>query len=244
MRSCIFVDGENLRHSLIDLFAGEFDPQDYLPKTARWHEFFDFLAANCYSSEKLRAYWYVVGKVDFWPWNLPHSINDHQKLVNILRKHDPFAKALNAAANERTCAENILHDLEDEQRKIEKRFHGWLTLQNGIVGQHDEVEFRRAGTIHYNLCTRRFGSEKAVDVKLSIDMLHLKDIYDVAVIVSGDGDYVPAVQVIKDCGKKVVNVSFETRSGDLLPGGARTLNQITDKVLTVKYNQIKPLLLP
>lgn len=33
---CIFVDGENLRHSIVDLFRGEFDKHDYLPKDANW----------------------------------------------------------------------------------------------------------------------------------------------------------------------------------------------------------------
>ena len=79
-----------------------------------------------------------------------------------------------------------------------------------------------------NLFTKQLGTEKAVDVKLASDMITLKDIYDIAIIVSGDQDYVPAVEVVKDAGKQVVNVAFLTRRGDLLPGGARRLNQVTD----------------
>jgi len=66
-------------------------------------------------------------------------------------------------------------------------------------------------------------------------MITLKDIYDISVIVSGDQDYVPAVEVVKDAGKQVVNVAFLTRSGELLPGGARRLNQITDWHLNVPF---------
>jgi uncharacterized LabA/DUF88 family protein len=58
-----------------------------------------------------------------------------------------------------------------------------------------------------------------VDVNLGVDMVLFRDIYDVAVIVSGDQDYVPAVQAVKDSGKHVVNVAFLARNGVLLPGG-------------------------
>ena len=79
------------------------------------------------------------------------------------------------------------------------------------------------------------GPEKAVDVKLAVDMIMLRDIYNVAVIVSGDQDYVPAVCAVKDFGKRVVNIAFETRSGRLLPGGAWRLNQVTDWSLRIAY---------
>jgi hypothetical protein len=96
--------------------------------------------------------------------------------------------------------------------------------------------------IQYNLFNEELGPEKAVDVKLATDMIILKDIYDIAVIVSGDQDYVPAVRVIKDFGRHVVNVAFETRGGKLLPGGAWRLNQITDWSLKIRYEDFKKFL--
>lgn len=113
--------------------------------------------------------------------------------------------------------------------------------RNGFVpiGKHAAIEFRKAGTITCNLLeNNRFGREKAVDVKLASDLIALKDIYDIAVIVSGDQDYVPAVQVIKDYGKRVVTVAFERRDGRLLPGGARQLNQASDWGLPVKHSDL------
>src|SRR5437667_1521745 len=68
--ACIFVDGENLRHSLMDLFKSDFDPSDYLPKTANWKGFFDYLVSGADSELRLRTYWYVVDEIDFWPYNL------------------------------------------------------------------------------------------------------------------------------------------------------------------------------
>ena len=66
-------------------------------------------------------------------------------------------------------------------------------------------------------------------------MIVLRDIYDIAVIVSGDQDYVPAVKVVKDFGKIVVNVAFLARNGRLLPGGARRLNHLTDDSIEIGY---------
>ena len=78
------------------------------------------------------------------------------------------------------------------------RFDGWTTIQNNISVNHESIEFRRAGAIRFNLFNESLGKEKAVDVKLAIDLLMLREIYDTAVIVSGDQDYVPAVQAAKD----------------------------------------------
>jgi len=122
---------------------------------------------------------------------------------------------------------------------MRNRFDGWRKVQDGIVSKHDAVEFRRAGAIRYDLFTGRFGDEKSVDVKLATDLIVLRDIYDVAVIVSGDQDYVPAVQSVKDSGKRVINVSFKTRDGRMLPGGARRLGHLTDTSFEVEYADMK-----
>ena len=47
--------------------------------------------------------------------------------------------------------------------------------------------------------------EKGIDVRIAVDMLQMayKNIYDVAILVSGDADYVPAIEAVKDVGKHV-----------------------------------------
>jgi len=104
-----------------------------------------------------------------------------------------------------------------------------------IAAQHRAVEFRRAGAIRHNLFDNSLGPEKAVDVMLATDLIVLREIYDIAVMVSGDQDYVPAVKKVKDFGRSVVNVAFKRRDGRLLPGGARRLNQVTDWSVSVSY---------
>jgi len=120
-----------------------------------------------------------------------------------------------------------------------KRFDGWQTVHDSIAATHPAIEFRKAGSLRHDLFDDSLGPEKAVDVKLAVDLIMLRDIYDIAVIVSGDQDYVPAVGVVKDSGKEVINVAFKTSSGRLLPGGAARLNQATDWNLEIPYDELK-----
>ncbi|MEA3310988.1 MAG: NYN domain-containing protein [candidate division WOR-3 bacterium] len=242
-RVCIFVDGENLRHAIIDLFQGIFDQIDYLPKNAQWGKFYDWLAKQTSPNvERVRTYWYVIEHLDFFPYKFLKPATHSPALRNLLSGHDPHYKELldkTSPENLQTELEKIVSELRERKSKMRNRFEGWLTIQNGIAKRHEAIEFRRAGASCYNLFDCSLGSEKAVDVKLATDMIILHEIYDIALIVSGDQDYVPAVQVIKDYGKRVINVVFKRRDGSFLPTGAWRLNLTTDTVLEVEYNQFK-----
>jgi len=246
-RACVFVDGENLRHSLIDAFVDEsiFQRNEYLPSAAEWASFFDWVVreATGGTHRRLRAYWFVIQDLDFFPYGMNQlSRTEHRhRLKRILCKYQPFQERLQALNGDRlaTEMEAIVDQLRATQRRIESRFKGWISLQNGIALKHRAIEFRRAGAITFNLCEQKFGQEKAVDVRLACDMLVLQNIYDTAIIVSGDQDYVPAAQILKDSGKTVINVSFEKRDGELLPGGARRLNIATDSSIRVPYLKLR-----
>jgi|GEM_PF-1500812 len=223
---CVFVDGENLRHSIGDLFP-LFDKRTYLPKT-NWTKFFDLIAQEAAGAdaERVRTYWYVVQNIDFSPFNLNSARKDANLLKGILSKNKEMSRiiATTAGGELSKLMEKKADELQHNQNIMEKRFSGWTSLQDSIARNDIAIEFRRAGSIRCDLFDRKLGFEKAVDVKLATDLIKLKDIYDVAVIVSGDQDYVPAVDTIKDFGKRTVNVAFQTEKGHLLPGGAKRLN--------------------
>jgi uncharacterized LabA/DUF88 family protein len=52
--------------------------------------------------------------------------------------------------------------------------------------------------------------EKGIDIMLATDLLRLawNDIYDTAILVSGDGDFAYAVQAVKDMGKHIEIAAF------------------------------------
>jgi len=61
--------------------------------------------------------------------------------------------------------------------------------------------------------------EKGIDIMLATDLLHFawNDLYDVAVLVSGDGDFAYALQAAKNMGRHVEVAYFESNvSRDLL----------------------------
>lgn len=246
-RCCVFIDGENFRHSICDLLRGNFDQNEYLPRQANWTAFFDHIVSRVIlDSERLRTYWYVVAVLDCYPYKLKKLLRtDKQHLRHVLSKHKPYntelSNLVNAALDRKL--QKIVTELDQRESSMRKRFRGWQEIQNGISLHHDAIEFRRSGSIRYDLYTREIGTEKAVDVHLGIDLLRLKDIYDYAIIVSGDQDYVPAVEAVKDLGKRVVNVAFLDQRGKLLPGGARRLNQTTDRSVTLNYTDVFRLLL-
>lgn len=243
-RVCIFVDGENLRYSISGLFL-YFNRRDYLPRTD-WGAFFDWIAQHVSGQDanRVRTYWYVVQNIDYSPYDLGAARKDPLVLEKVLMRDVPTASLIaSVLPHEKTdTMQGCVDNLETHRREMDERFKSWIKIQDGIARRHPAVEFRRAGYIRYDLFERVFGSEKSVDVKLATDLFRLKDIYDTAVIVSGDQDYVPAVEAVKDAGKHVVNVAFLTSAQRLLPGGARRLNQITDWCIEIPYTDSKRLL--
>lgn len=247
MRVCVFVDGENLRHSICDLYKPHFDQKDYLPKQADWGMLFDELVSDATDGqgERLRTYWYVVQHVDTYP-PLPKNFSiSNEKLDTWAERNSKQinSKVGSSTGNERyEKIKEIIEDLRSNRDHIKRRFDGFHTIQNGITQKHRAIEFRRSGSIGYNLHSGRLGQEKTVDVNLAVDMVRLHDMYDLALVVSGDQDYVPAAQAVKNLGRHVVNVAFNARNGKLLPGGAKRLNQVTDWSLAVEWERLRQIL--
>ncbi len=54
---------------------------------------------------------------------------------------------------------------------------------------------------------------KEDDIHLAVDMVRLahNNAYDTAILISSDGDFVPAIQAVKERGKNIENVGFETK---------------------------------
>lgn len=84
-------------------------------------------------------------------------------------------------------------------------------------------------------CTLTTEIEKGIDVSLVTKMISLgfKNTYDTAILISGDADYVEAVQQIRDLGKRVEIVAFpETTSPSLRKVADKfiDLNDLVDRI--------------
>jgi uncharacterized LabA/DUF88 family protein len=81
--------------------------------------------------------------------------------------------------------------------------------------------------------TRRRYVEKGVDMHIGVDMLAgaSKNLYDVAVLVTGDGDLVDAVRAVKDHGKHVELATFRFGRSDELASAADVVIELTPAML-------------
>ncbi|MBI5970782.1 MAG: NYN domain-containing protein, partial [Deltaproteobacteria bacterium] len=77
------------------------------------------------------------------------------------------------------------------------------------------------------------------DVNIAVDMLTMafKNIYDTAILVSGDGDFEKAIKGVKDLGKHVENAYVNT-------GHSRQLMRICDKFVDLNADYLKDCWLP
>lgn len=167
--------------------------------------------------------------VDFWNFQLGWNATasgakcDWARLPRTLVSG--AQSVLNGAGNSDCLSveETIVHASVDDSR--ETRLREWLT--NWLDRQASfDVKIRqrrpRPLRLHCRHCDSVTEScisckeplatsvEKGVDAALVTDLLSLawQDAYDVAVLVSGDADYIPAVEYVQSQGRKVINAGW------------------------------------
>jgi uncharacterized LabA/DUF88 family protein len=252
-RVAIFIDGENFRYTLRDLFPSA--PWKYLP-TIDWQKFLNLMLDECravYDDDRLkllRCYWYVIDELTF---NSEFTRPEFQQLpmddrLSYFRKHAKSKFGSHADGTLSTpvkaaCADRCLKHLKDNLNEIRTREESWKRAQASIQHSTNRLQFQRFGFNFVDLDSLNFRGEKGVDVKLAIDLVTLKDTYDLAVLVSGDADYIPAVVAIKGLGKHVISIDFLKEDGHYLPGGARRLKEQTDFSVSLDYEKMKELFL-
>ena len=103
----------------------------------------------------------------------------------------------------------------------QQRFYDWLDSQEYFYVKQFDRKSNNQGELR----------EKQVDVYLATQVVALayENAYDVAMIVSGDEDYVPAIEIVQQKGKVVTVVSAASLLSDVLRKKA-------DRVLLIDSN--------
>lgn len=111
-----------------------------------------------------------------------------------------------------------------EKYKKQQRFFEYLRKLDYFELRLGRLEKRPSGFV-----------EKGVDVKIATDMLWygLQDLYDVAVLISGDGDFAYVVKRVKDLGKHV-EVAYPDRTK------LYHLREACDKFILLDQQYLKP----
>jgi uncharacterized LabA/DUF88 family protein len=101
--------------------------------------------------------------------------------------------------------------------KHQKSFHTHLTKAHDFETEIYEIDFKNS--LEFK------PKEKFVDVALASSMLYhaaIADSYDIAALLSGDGDFYPAIKFIKLLGKQSLLISIE-KIGNISPTNAKLI---------------------
>jgi len=151
--------------------------------------------------------------------NLYHSLK-HQ----LQRTDLDFGKFCDKLAAGRRLVRIYYYNAPVDQTKEPERYKDQQRFFRSMV----EVPYLelRLGRLVYGDWPNVSPYEKGIDVKLATDLLNhaFRGNYDVAILVSGDNDFVDALQAVKDLGKNVEVALFGRRS-------SQHLRTVADKVI-------------
>jgi uncharacterized LabA/DUF88 family protein len=129
---------------------------------------------------------------------------DNSNIFKGFRKYDvkvDYEKLKNLITRDRNLQnvflyEGVVYPMSPEK----KRWYKELSNRSGYVIKASFDKIASSGAI-----------EKKIDIKIAIDIISLayEDAYDTAVLVSGDGDFVPVVRKLKELVKNVEVWAFK-----------------------------------
>lgn len=184
-RIMIFVDGSNYYHSLKKSFH-----------TAKidFQKVSDFLSKG---NDLINIYFYVSPV----PWQ-----EDAEKYSS----QQKYFEKLKLIKRLELILGRLEHRKNKKLEKVKRDFHKLYIEIKEDINSERTADFEE---LEKNLDEiLKFGNkvEKGVDVNLAVDLVTLafENKYDIAIVISNDGDFVPAVKKAQSYGQKVYNVKF------------------------------------
>ena len=221
LRTAIFVDGANFRANLRD-FSFRSDnlsnSRGFRLEESHfdWKAFYGgalekFNEATGWRHQLIRVHWYSAASISSWPASERQRLELAQRVVN---RH-PEIRGLTP-----TKVIDLAHSWYRRERDYFERLREQVF--EGIQRRTDFLEFRYVGQyqVHplreYRIEQQESGEitylgvqvgEKGVDTGIAVDMIAKMPNYDVAIVVSGDADFLPVVGYLKDNLKYVYQFS-------------------------------------
>jgi uncharacterized LabA/DUF88 family protein len=218
LKTVIFIDGQNFKKDLQkfrfkatghDLPEYRLDEKHFL-----WEEFFRN-ATEKFSSQThiphrlIRVYWYNT--------QVTTSFHRHDRAIReildqargeypdlqpsqieiMAQRWHQHQRELLARAKE-----EVFDDIQKRTPFLEFKYVGQLVLRPYKLKELSKV---REGGYSYQGTVE---GEKGVDIGMTIDMISKMEHYDAAVLISGDTDFIPLIQYLKDSLKLVYSLSL------------------------------------
>lgn len=251
-RFALFVDGSNLFGILRGLEVQVEDYQSFYrylfdQVVATWRE----TAATSelpLPARMVRVYWYVVGDLDNWDLDDPNTQTHLREqferdeelqrfyLTEVTRPGNkaPPPQVAKSQAWAR-CFEEIKRWYENKRATLAKMKRFYYAVRSNT----NHIDIAERG--HWKVdILHRMVQEKGLDTSLAVDMIALLDNYDVAVVISGDADMIPSIELAKSRQKQVAVVEFQRgeRPDKRGRGFASRLKLSADFVVSVYENDM------
>jgi len=158
---------------------------------------------------------------------------DNSNIFQGFRKYDikaDYEKLKNVITNNRELHgiflyEGVVYPMSPEKKK----WYEALSKKSGYVIKASFDKIVSGGAI-----------EKKVDIKIAIDIISLayENAYDTAVLVSGDGDFVPVVKMVKELDKHLEVWAFRYSLANILREelGQENIYYIDDILSKIEIN--------
>jgi uncharacterized LabA/DUF88 family protein len=219
LRTAIYIDGENLRKTLEKYeFQGSKYPYQIRERLVNWTEFFKGIITKLKDKTLLEhrligARWYLSNQIRVVGESLRNRkacledcLHDFPKLTDneLIQLSENWIEQEKVRV--RKESEEIRADLEKKYDYLEFKYVGEFILSR--YKKH-KCGFDEKNKVNYYNGTRL--GERGVDVGMAVDMVTQISSLDAIVIVSGDRDFIPAIDYVKT---KMVNVySFTLARG-------------------------------
>jgi len=156
-----------------------------------------------------KSKWFCNKKIQ----KLNQMINKEQNLLNLVSQANTSSRVLRRKVSNHV--NEIKRELEEEKTDILKYIEKQGKQSGGQKSLFQELEPNPLIDIKSTPLKQKNGEifQKGVDVLLATDMVnlaHIEESYDIAIILSGDTDMIEAVKLIKSLGKTPIIVSYHT----------------------------------
>lgn len=171
--------------------------------------------------------------IDFWnlqlSWNEYHKVNGESSNIKI-----PWEKKLpqiliNAIDTQAVYSGTHVYASINPKSQKDRSLNRFLQLMDTFPGYKVVVKERKPAKQIYcssDGCRKAISKcphcdeelirtvEKGVDTSIAIELFHyaLENVYDKAILISGDADFVPAVEFIQRTGKQVIHAGFKNQA--------------------------------
>ena len=219
LRTVLFIDGRNFKYNLqaFRFLPSEGESNRYYAldeKHFLWQNFFlgiieKFNNTTKYEHRLVRVYWYNAERMR--PFQIierliESTLEEYRKHYPSLNREDVVFLAKEWYKREREyfdrAREQVYEGIQRKTDFLEFKYTGEYVVQPFNVYKFEQKE---DGKFFYQ--GTKVG-EKGVDVGIAVDMVAKMPNYDVAVLVSGDADFLPVVCYLKDNLKYVYQFSI------------------------------------